>query len=244
MLFRIIVFCLYFFISSYADTLTSANNSPIKVAVNIDSVSVSKPINLKLEKTEDENEVLHILQYLTPFLTIIVPIFAMLFSYFQSKSQIVAALKTSKDQIDASLETSQKQLDASLKISKQQIHSQVISANRQVWIISLRDAVSELLSELGMVTHHTKNIKPSPTKYQNEPFTGYLKSILVLSNKISLLINPNEEKSKNLILAIKDYVEICFDPFTTKSAHDAKNKVIGITQEILKEEWLRVKNIE
>jgi len=235
LLYRILVVCLFFLVSGNADTLTSISNYPIKVSVDIDTISSSIPINLKLEKTEDKNDRTFFSEYLTPFLPTIIILASMFFSYLQTKSQI-----------NATFITAQNQLDSSLKISKQQIHAQVISTNRQVWINSLRDAVAELLSELAILTNQTKRNDFSNEEFYKEPITGYVKNIVLLRTKIELLNNPNEEKSQILDSAINNYVNICVDPDQKDASisSKARDKVIDTTKEILKAEWERVKNIE
>jgi len=127
----------------------------------------------------------------------------------------------------------------SLFIARKQINTTVLSSNRQQWINTLRDQISELLSlfMLMNVGHKVKLIG-------REEFLQKLERSLLLEARIKLLINPKEEDHTELITLIRKAIEEIFRD--TKESDLAQlrkvcESIISKSQTILKKEWERVK---
>jgi ribosomal protein S15P/S13E len=130
-------------------------------------------------------------------------------------------------------------------ISKNQIKSTVLSGNRQQWINKLRDYIAEFQTK-----SHIAIIESDLAKYDSTSDASNaanhdeaMKSICLLANKISLLINPNEEDHKMLISKIKELERHCIDgdPSDREKEEVLQEMVTSIGQKILKQEWERVK---
>ncbi len=129
----------------------------------------------------------------------------------------------------------------SLKISKKQIESaqktaklQTLGPMRQVWINSLRDMIADITSRC---LHYWQT-----GTYQDLENVEY-GEINHIRHKLELMLNPKEEKHRNLITAIKLMTE-------TAGAESAKedepffesyNAVMKLSKEVLKEEWNVIK---
>lgn len=124
-------------------------------------------------------------------------------------------------------------------IAKKQINATVISANRQQWINTLRDCVSELLSLITPIAIYSRDDMWS----KNEKLEKFNRAML-LRSKIKLLINPNENDHNELV----NLIEIIFSRLGKEQSSE-NDKAIGqlqisITSQsqiILKKEWERVK---
>jgi hypothetical protein len=125
-----------------------------------------------------------------------------------------------------------------LIISKRQINSSVLSKNRQEWINTLRDSISEFISAITMIDD-----KKISTNEQFDSHTTKLERILYINTKINLLINPNEEDHILLAEKLKRLLELYVKP-----DNNEKIKVIDdtveLSQKILKREWERVKKLK
>ncbi len=134
------------------------------------------------------------------------------------------------------------QNNTSTAIAKQQITASVISANRQTWIDSLRNEVSEYIAlcdkmkveyaeapsdQTGLDAFHKKIVEGSTFYKATE-----------LRTRITLRLNPNESdhhKLIDLLYKLKNY----FRPMN--DFEETKDHVIVLSKKILKEEWKRVK---
>lgn len=130
----------------------------------------------------------------------------------------------------------------SLWAANKQARISLRSNNRQAWINSLRDALSEFSSTARVVALS----KEFEDKYSRA------EKLFFLEEKIKLLLNPKEEDHKNLIASIirsrKSSIAIfaAGDNIDKKQlAHDnlkdALDNVTKSAQPILKREWERVK---
>ncbi len=136
----------------------------------------------------------------------------------------------------------------SLSIQSEQygqlIKKDILSKNRQEWINTLRDSVSNYLSshELSkLIVKHDKKGKDTPPEYRNE-----FKIWQSLEYKIKLLLNPEEEKSKKMIelMTLLNLSTDYYSDLKEAEYEKIKNEIIQLTQSILKEEWERVKSLQ
>lgn len=152
---------------------------------------------------------------------------------------IIANILINKGQRRLTMLSLQNQSDLALK----SINKDILSKNRQEWINTLRDCISNYLSshELSkLIAQHKKSAK-TPPEYGQE-----FKIWQSLGYKIQLLLNPNEEKSKQMIeLMTKLNLATDYRSYSKEEDYERiKNEIIKIGQSILKEEWERVKKLE
>ena len=123
------------------------------------------------------------------------------------------------------------------------INKDILSNNRQEWINTLRDCISNYLSshELSKLIAQHKKSPETPPEYGQE-----FKIWQSLSYKIQLLLNPNEDKSKQMVeLMTKLNLATDYRSFSKEENYEnIKNEIIKLSQSILKEEWERVKKLE
>jgi len=118
------------------------------------------------------------------------------------------------------------------KTSILNINKTVLSENRQAWINTVRETISQY------ITVHTlleRNIG-------NDIFFELFRELTYLHTKIILLLNPLENESKELIIEITKIAKPKSNR-TEINANEVKSKILVLTQRILKTEWERVKSI-
>ncbi len=144
-----------------------------------------------------------------------------------------------------SINSFDKTIEKQTELSKNEIKLEVLSKNRQAWINSLRNELSEFMGLVSAIKNHTiimrgddrlVLVKDSFNKIHID--TNKLDTI---KYKIYLLINPNEENSKKLIALL--------EPIKTKVLQEENvdneiQQLIDISQKILKYEWNRVKELK
>ena len=142
-----------------------------------------------------------------------------------------------------SLHIAKRQFLVSLDIAKRQFNASVLSVNRQEWINTLRDQISELVADTILLRQEVE-------QYQQEPGRLFARAgrVLRCSFKIKLLINPKEADHVNLVESIDRLMIL-----VVKSAKKVEDKnidsqfrvirdeIVSKSQEILKREWERVK---
>jgi hypothetical protein len=129
-----------------------------------------------------------------------------------------------------------------LQAVKLEINSTVLSANRQVWINTLRDLISDYLAKckihkIKMDLRHSK---------KDEEVIDFINSTLEelykLSGKIVLMLNSDEKESEKLILLLERFNTALFDDTViTQPAEYFQQEILNQTKIILKKEWIRVK---
>lgn len=123
-------------------------------------------------------------------------------------------------------------------IAELNIRTQVLSANRQAWINTLRDEIAHYLSDL-----HTLQFEKSLGHEMDQKNCSLaLKNAYSRRNKIQLLINPKEEDHQQLVSMV--YEALPCTSKTFEELNEVEARVIAIAQEILKREWIRVKAVE
>jgi hypothetical protein len=125
-------------------------------------------------------------------------------------------------------------------VGRQQFKANVISNNRQMWINTLRDTISEYQSCVSSISILIGNKNFHQVIDSNE-FREGVARLEFLRSKIQLLINPNEADHVKL-------VEIIYVPITGCRTEEDLNRMTAtreqlpkIVQKILKREWERVK---
>jgi hypothetical protein len=138
-----------------------------------------------------------------------------------------------------------RQIRTSLDIARVQITADLVSANRQQWINTLRDTLAELLALLWASSHAS-----SQGAMNNEQvYQANLRAGMML-NKIRLLLNPKEQDHSELIkvlpqiLQAADSMQSIHSPASIKAFDDLESHIIALMQAILKREWERVKTVQ
>jgi len=133
----------------------------------------------------------------------------------------------------------------SLNIAKRQLNASVLSVNRQEWINTLRDQISELVAQT-IILRREREVE----QYPKEPdrIFARIEGVVRCALKIQLLINPKEADhvhlvksiSKLMILVAKtaDKVE---DKDRDSQLRAIRDEIVSKSQEVLKREWERVK---
>jgi hypothetical protein len=132
-----------------------------------------------------------------------------------------------------------RQTAIALDVALRQIRASVISANRQRWIDRLRDQLSELITQLMFV-----NLEMGSKLSTADEIMAKIERAHIIENKIKLLLNPHEEDHTRLVALLRvgienvyktDKQQVSWKPYEWQGA------VISLSQEILKREWVRVK---
>jgi len=119
------------------------------------------------------------------------------------------------------------------KTSILNINKTVLSENRQAWINTVRETISQY------ITVHT--VLESPIE-KNDKFFELLRELTYLHTKIILLLNPLEKESNELVIEVTKIAKPKNDR-TEINANEVKSRILVLTQRILKKEWERVKSI-
>ena len=163
-------------------------------------------------------------------------------NYLKKKGELLALEENSKQLLEEVKRTTQAVEEIKSRYSKEQIQMQinatVLSGNRQQWINSLRDQISEFLSAISMF----EILNGQLVGGSEEEIKKYIERIYLLVAKIQLLLNPKENDHQNLIKLLGE-ISAALQRSTPRPEvlYDRKQVIISKTQEILKREWERVK---
>ena len=134
-----------------------------------------------------------------------------------------------------------------LAVARRQFNATVLSANRQKWIESCRDLLSELISLLvaGLVVKSNWQDKWDKGRgaLAAEPaLIEKLQRIVLAQSKMRLLMNPTEPDHHELCVAI----DTAFKRLQSEGAPESQTAadietITRLAQTILKREWQRVK---
>lgn len=173
-------------------------------------------------KSIKENGWLNI-EYVSLLIALIAVFLGPIISYFTAK-------RTMKSQADLIKE----QITSQIIIAERDIKSKVLSNNRQEWINKLRDNLSEFMS-LILVVRKTQQLNSSELiSYYNKLFTTRF--------RIKLSLNPNENDHCELDALLKAAMEKTTS--YSELYEDIGDKILELSQSILKREWERVKKLE
>jgi len=134
-----------------------------------------------------------------------------------------------------------------LSVARRQFNANVLSANRQKWIETLRDLLAELISLLVAALVIKSGWKDKWDKglgliNTDRAFLAKLERIVLVQWKIRLLINPTESDHRELY----DTIATALKRLQSEKSHDAETEadiesITKLGQSILKREWERVK---
>jgi len=126
-------------------------------------------------------------------------------------------------------------------VSRHQFRAAVLSKNRQDWINTMRDT----LSEYNSLIHDIASDFTTRGKVRSavEGMRDYARANVLL-NRTKLLVNPMEEDHKALLKTMYDMRTLATkanDSDIFKRLGDLDEKFTSVAQDILKKEWKRVK---
>ena len=134
-----------------------------------------------------------------------------------------------------------------LSVARRQFSANVLSANRQKWIETLRDIVAELISLIvtalvvkarwkGKWDQGRGALSADPALVEK------LERMVLIQSKIRLLLNPTEPDHQRLNQAIDAAIKRLQPEETLDAEVEADIETITtLAQSILKREWQRVK---
>ncbi len=136
-------------------------------------------------------------------------------------------------------------------IALYQVKSNVISSARIKWIDELRSNLSELYSITLETVINNVNARIGKTDeiktIYYDKYITCLSRFLILSNKVKMHLNSNEDKHHRIELLIDEIVDL-FDSNNIDSINKGliENKlkeIVKISKQIFREEWKRSKKI-
>ena len=135
-----------------------------------------------------------------------------------------------------------------LSVARRQFNANVLSANRQRWIESLRDLLAELISlfvlagVLRSTWKQTWDGGLGPVA-ADAAVRDKLERLVLVTSKIRLMINPNEADHQALYRAIETALQRFKSDGALREAdsHADVETITRLAQAILKREWQRVK---
>jgi hypothetical protein len=137
-----------------------------------------------------------------------------------------------------------------LAVARRQINANIVSANRQRWIESLRDLIAEMVSLLAAVIVVKEGLKGRWNEgrgaIEADPkLLAKLERIVLVQWKIRLMINPHEADHQALYRAFESAFVHARSEDTPASEVEADiESITRLAQPILKREWERVKRGE
>jgi len=134
-----------------------------------------------------------------------------------------------------------------LLVARRQVNASVLSANRQKWIETLRDALAELISLLVAALVFRSGWKEDwdsgrGALTKDPALLEKLQRMVLVRSRVMLLINPTEPDHQRLVAAI----DVALERLRLEQSPDADTEkdiqaITHLAQAILKREWQRVK---
>ncbi|WP_417362776.1 hypothetical protein [Gallaecimonas pentaromativorans] len=170
----------------------------------------------------------------------------------------VIVIFTSRQTMKQSIEVIKSQEALSRDNAKENISltkSELTASNRQAWINTLRNDLASFIAASNVIwdLHRVKDGRDQVLAELKKPeyamgelfewsikYNSALQNAEQLSAKIKLLLNPNEDKSKILSNLLDETMQVVKNK---KDPTSLAQKIIEVSQSILKKEWERVKNL-
>ena len=131
----------------------------------------------------------------------------------------------------------------SMWTAQRQSRVTVLSANRQAWINSLRDLISEYISVAALL--HAEDWSD-----RKSDFNERVERLSLVNARIQLMLNPKEEDHQRLVSLLGQLALTLGEQIASGQKKDSQKagvvvrQVVPLAQSILKREWERVKNVE
>jgi hypothetical protein len=136
----------------------------------------------------------------------------------------------------------------SLLVARRQIRASVISNNRELWIVALRDALAEYLALVMttiLITGKTAD-DIDAVVLRDADLRHALERALVVRGKILLMIDPNGSRQGTLHQSIEAVhgALVNRELLRLQEWRDRIESILGAGRELLQEEWERIKHGE
>lgn len=146
------------------------------------------------------------------------------------------SMKTTMKVTRLNIENSQNSLSTQFNIT-------LNTKNRQDWINTLRDSVSEFLAQSNMlVVGYDTSGKPT---FDEKKHPEIYEKLNYQCSKIAMLLNPDKEEQRKLIESVFDMVRICTSIMDNDSIHlfsDKQNEIVKLSQELIRIHWKKIKD--
>ena len=129
----------------------------------------------------------------------------------------------------------------SIYVARRQIRGSVVSANRQAWINSLRDALASYMSKQSVARNLNKQ------HFANQDSLARIEDIVGLQYKIELLLNPTHKDHAELIKLLSNVTRTINqqkDENKDFNINSCNERIVSLSQKIIKREWERVKQVD
>lgn len=167
-------------------------------------------------------------QNISLLIALLAVFFGPIMSYFTTKLTIRSQLKSIEQQTSTQI-----------SIAQHTVKSQVLSGNRQQWINTLRDNISEFIALVGMISANILQKDIAREKFER---------LIQVRVKISLLLNMSEQDHQQLNSLLNHATSQITDQIAknriTTDFQKTRDDIVTLSQKILKREWERVKNVE
>ena len=121
------------------------------------------------------------------------------------------------------------------RFSYNNLFADTISKSRNNWINTWRDELSNFLAIADMLRHETTTKKAC----NEHEYFELLKEYHIAKNKIIMRLNLNEKRHQEVYLLIN---KIAYEkPLENDDYKIAKEALMAVSRDLLKEEWERVK---
>ncbi len=228
-------------------TVTSENNMIKDVALN---EALTTPSADTVAVAEAPTQFDFHLPFSTDWIMVLVFFLTTVFLFLTNRRQIKKAAQlanTTSQPVQPVMPIQQPTVDVEFEKAR------VVAENRQKWMHSLREEVADFVSATNAIwdLHKIKDGCEDILTEMNDPqfvmkelyhwsctYNKAVQDTEQLYTKIHLLINPKEEKAQTLCKLL-DRTMVAVE--AKKSPSKINDDIIAITQEILKDEWERVK---
>ena len=236
-----VILLLFFNTLLLADNNITMENSNYKTHIETKVIKHNEKQEIQKKSIPEMN--INLIQSTNWYLILmpIVTIVIVIIGFLMTRKQMVEKTKESINSFDKSIEQQ-------TELAKNEIKLETLSKNRQLWINTLRNEISEFIGLLQSI-----KICLSVKNYSQNEIMNSMTKLLTSHAKIELLINPTEEDSKKLLMLL-DKIRTNISQVSQNKDGDKDNhiidkssklieKIIAISQIILKKEWERVKKL-
>ncbi|HCE6723030.1 hypothetical protein ACR3H8_01125 [Pseudomonas aeruginosa] len=172
------------------------------------------------------------------------------------KKMFDEAAQNQKADLDRTIVNQNQALERTIASQELVARQNSLKASRQAWINDLRDVCADYVAAVMNIQRLKNYWEVSKGAYQSKLLTdpalahqmqtewadshiGAMKEAKRLKCKIELLLNPQEEDSKQLMVAAEDALRECDKPGAAADEHCAI--LVEYCQTILKQEWEKAK---
>ncbi len=225
----------------------SENSHTIKDNALNEAQSTSPTNTVTVATTESATQPIVSPPFNTDWLMVLVFLLTAAFLLLTNRKQIQKTYQLAQLASRPVMPTPQPTIDVKFEKAK------VVAESRQHWIHALREEVANFVSATNAIwdLHKIKDGCEDILTDMNDPqfvmkelyhwsctYNKAVQDTEQLYTKIHLLINPNEEKAQTLCKLL-DRTMVAIE--AKKSPSKSNDDIIAVTQEILKDEWERVK---